>query len=278
MRTRRLLRLVVLASALVIASCGDDGELTNNSDVTASDAAEPDIVGEWLLNAAIIDGVQVAEPAGADPGIEIEGGTIRGSAGCNSFNGQIAASADGALRLEDLSMTEMGCPGDLGAFEATFVSAIAASTTWAADNDGLTLTGPTSLLVFVLADPPVNLALEQTTWRLDTIFTGTGSAATASTPIMSLPPVDLRIDGAQVTLQSSDCGQVALPVTASGISEGPFSVRGGDNIKPPQCAADETNMTAAFDAVVTATGFMITERRLTLFASTGELVRFSAAS
>ncbi len=78
-------------------------------------------------------------------------------------------------------MTEQACvESERMAFEGTYAQASGELDSWVRGAAVLTFAGPRATLVYVVADPPVNLPLEQTSWVLDTIFSGSGADGTAS--------------------------------------------------------------------------------------------------
>lgn len=290
------LRLLVAVAVftVVIAACGDDnvdvvgGPDSSTSDGSASDGGSgsdggasggtrPSLAGDWVLTSATIDGAVVELPAEAVIDVTIERGLISGNGGCNGFGGSIAAADDGSLRLAAVSITEMAClPLSILDFETGYVQALVAATEWEVTPTGLIFRGEGTELRYEPGAPPVHLALEGTIWTFDTIFDGVGVDRAASTPRQDKPPVTMVLANGEVTLRSDDCGDVIFAFNyESGGTEGNVSVPDRD-AAVAECSDRESNMAAAVKGIVSSSGFMINESRLTFIGLAGETVGFVA--
>lgn len=208
--------------------------------------------------------------------MRIDEGRISAQGGCNAASGQIDASDDGSLAMRDLGWTEMGC--DFLGFETVYLPALANSNQWVVEPTGLTFVGPATRLTYTPGPAPVHLALNDTTWRFDTIYSGAGVERTASTPNLTLPNVELVISDGQASLTSRDCSAVSLAIKTVGGRDGPFEVVTATPATPPVCDTSESNMLVAFDGLVASTGFMVNESRLTFIGLDGETVGFTSDS
>jgi len=99
--------------------------------------------------AVLVDGqpVVVASP----PTAAFDATTIRGSTGCNGYNGDYRYDA-GMIAIGDTMSTLIGCDGAIGTTEQRFMAALGAATTVSMDPEGrLMLDGPNGSIVFVVA-------------------------------------------------------------------------------------------------------------------------------
>jgi heat shock protein HslJ len=181
-------RLFALALAAVLfAACADSG--TPDPGGKASPSPEPpavDAAGIWSLRS----GKSPAGPIEIAPGTTItmalDGDTIRGNAGCNTYAGGFAIEGE-SFRTGGLALTEIGCPPDVAEAEERFVDAIDAADTIARQGKTLTLSGPGTELVFSLVPPLDPKPLTGTVWILDTLVEG----QTASSTLASAEPARL---------------------------------------------------------------------------------------
>jgi heat shock protein HslJ len=115
--------LIALASLVMLATgCG--------SDTDASQLEQ----GLWVLNSAR----DVPLPLGVVPTAGFHEGTVRGSTGCNQYNGPYSVESE-SLEIGALATTRMACPPPRDEVERAYVAALGLVTTWARDEDELVL-------------------------------------------------------------------------------------------------------------------------------------------
>jgi heat shock protein HslJ len=264
MRRNPLLSLsFILALILIVSACGDDTD-----DNVSDPATRPSVGGEWVLVGLQVEGADVVLVDG-DLRIDVANGEVTGNLGCNSFFGSFDAADDGTLVVGGLGSTEMACEGRMG-FESVYGQALSTATAWNVDPAGMTLSGDTVELRFEQAPAPVDLPLEATVWRFDTIFSGEGVNRPAENRA-DMDGVTLTVNGSEATIVGLSCaGQIAA-VEFDGTNGGEFRTGAlGPIDASPGCAIVGTAMTGLIDA----TGYMIAESRLTFIGLPGETVGF----
>jgi len=274
MTPRRLVTLLAAGFAvLVLGASSCDVRATTESDV--GDGSGPD--GEWILQSLTVDDSPVDLPGSGPLGLTIDGTSVRGGSGCNSFSGGISAGSDGALWWNDVASTEMGCEdGAQSGFEAIFQQRVFTTDRWTIASDQLTLTGPGVTALYRTKPAPVPALLEDTRWTLDTIFSGSGAMGTASTPDMSRPIATAVFSGGTITLISEDCVDFSFPMIYQPGSAGSIGTPSNVRIGRPDCPDEESNLLVAFFAIMNASEWRIEESHLTFTGSDGDLVRFQA--
>lgn len=164
---------VALVGTTVLAACGTEPAGTSTQDLSAIEDVS------WVPKKVTVDGKDYVLPAkGARHKAQIifkpttaepddDGGESGGSVGCNSIGVDVAIEGD-TLKVSDLVMTLMGCPGAVGEFEQKFVDVF--------DNDlkarldgtsgarTLTLTSPRHDSITLREEKPP--ALKGTRWSL----------------------------------------------------------------------------------------------------------------
>lgn len=284
---RALLLPLLATAALVLTSCGGDdvsvqsggdGDGTGGSADTAGGAdsgTRPSLEGDWRLVAFTVDGEAVEVPAQVDLDMTIEANTIQGLGGCNQFSGALTFDEDGTVTIGDLLSTEMAC--EMLDFEAVYLPALAEVNQWEVTPEGLTFRGDGTEMSYehLEAEPPV--ALEETIWTFDSVFSGEGVERTASTPRIDKPEVTLVISGGEATLTSEDCGPVSFAIGYEPGVDGSIAFPDPDALVV-SCDDDESNMVVALEGISSATGFMIYQSQLTFIGLPGETVGFVAGS
>jgi len=267
----RLGAALATLTALVIglASCGSGLSVDAGS---ADGMTGRGIDGTWVLRDLVDGGRSVELPDGLE--LRIDGDRIQGQSACNSFGGSVDVRSNGTLTVTDLAQTEMACvDADRMALESVHSNAVATAADWstggpeAAPTD-LTLTNPSGRVTYTRAVPPPALPLIGTVWTLDTIYTGTGASAAASSTDQASPEATIEIADGALTLRSGDCA-TTTPVTksdgpAGSLSIGPFEPIDG-------CSA---NYDVAIANLAETTGFTIVESQLTLRAADRDLIGF----
>jgi heat shock protein HslJ len=150
-------------SAGALAGCGDSTTTadTTSPDTTASQpaATTPDtpgttvgadpnqgsqlnpVAGEWVLDFLTVEGDMAIEiPEDARPTLTIEGTSVSGFSGCNTYGGSTTYDIDAdTFSVEDgLTMTEMACE-DVDDLEQRFTAALTGAATWSLEDGRLSL-------------------------------------------------------------------------------------------------------------------------------------------
>ncbi len=179
---------VALVGSAALAACGTQTGTGTGSGEVGSDV--PVAGTRWVPEKLTVDGKDIPlpeeahdahvtfEPGAAKPGEG--GGESGGSVGCNSIGADVEVEGD-IVRVSDLAMTEMGCPGPVQDFEEQFVGIFDGDlTAKIKEGDGeartLTLTSDKgdSITLGSEAAPP----LMGTKWT-DDALTGKGADGTA---------------------------------------------------------------------------------------------------
>ncbi|MBY0276470.1 META domain-containing protein [Candidatus Binatia bacterium] len=102
----------------------------------------PQIEGAWNVN-GVSDGRKalMSTLRGTSLSLSFAGGTVSGSAGCNTFRGAYKVQGD-RVAIGRLSTTRKACPGDgVMKQESNFVAALEKAETWKIESGELTLRG-----------------------------------------------------------------------------------------------------------------------------------------
>ncbi len=158
--------------AVVLAACG-----------LAPSTAQ--IEGAWRLTSGEHEGRPV--PVLPDAGItmNIDGTDVGGTAACNHYGGTVELNGD-RVAISALSMTAMGCPGDLTASQDAFLAAIGEVETVSRQGDRLVLAGPETELTFDLVPPVADADLVGPTWVLDSLFAGDAVSSVMGEAMLNL--------------------------------------------------------------------------------------------
>ena len=73
---------------------------------------------------------------------------MSGSTGCNSFGGTVVVEGNGSVRFVDVVVTEVGCPGPVGAQETAFLEILGSPARLVVDEGMLIVTTPAGRVVF----------------------------------------------------------------------------------------------------------------------------------
>jgi heat shock protein HslJ len=115
---------------------------------------------------------------------------ISGQAGCNSYGGKLSGSNGRFALPEGLTSTMMACTNAaLGQLERAYVAALQSVQSASVTGQRLVLRGPHAELTFTRVTAPPPVAVEGTTWTIDTLRSG----ATASTVRHDLQAPTLRL-------------------------------------------------------------------------------------
>ncbi|MGW0418688.1 META domain-containing protein [Streptomyces sp. NPDC003015] len=162
-----------LAGTAVLAACGTEPAGTSTQDLSAVEDVS------WVPEKVTVDGkdyvlpvkgarhkAQITfKPTTAEP--DGDGGESGGSVGCNSIGVDVAIEGD-TVRVSDLVMTLMGCPGAVGQFEEKFIGVfdndLKARLDGPSGSRTLTLTSPQDDTITLREEKPP--ALKGTRWSL----------------------------------------------------------------------------------------------------------------
>lgn len=112
---------------------------------TAALAASP-LDGRWTLTDRRALGGSAGD-GGPEVTLEIEGGNVAASAGCNRAAGSIKEQA-GRLQIGPLATTMMACPPAVAKIEARYFGVLERGPSWRIDGDRLTLSAAGDTLTF----------------------------------------------------------------------------------------------------------------------------------
>lgn len=257
-----LLSAGIVLFVLAMSSCGSDEAVDIGDDGASS------IDGAWVLDSLSVDGAEV--PVLPDLELSIEGRSISGDTGCNSFGGTLEIDASGGASIVDLFMTERACvEPERMAFEGTYAQSLGEVESWVQGSAVLTLAGPRATIAYVVADPPVNLPLEQTTWVLDTVFSGSGVDGAASSTDQQANAASMRITNGRVGFFAEGCPDLELDVVHGSSGAGAFDVM-ADGADLVLCG--DVNFDALVEGATGADSFMIVEDRLTFSSGPSLLI------
>ncbi|MGY1617716.1 META domain-containing protein [Geodermatophilus sp. SYSU D00691] len=161
--------VLLVTGLLVLAACGG-----------SAGSPRPDVLGSWELVSGSAGGAPLPRPAGVVATLVFGDGELSGRSFCNHFSGTYRLD-DGALTVEGLGGTEMGCDPDVMAAETAFVSALGSVDRAALEGSELVLTGTGVALRFREPAPVPDREPAGTTWVLDTLVDGRSASSTVST-------------------------------------------------------------------------------------------------
>lgn len=141
---KRVLGLAAIVAVMLLAACGDsdsvstgDGSSDTGDSATSAPPAAGDlpvnILGSWLVDEVVLDGVTSTQPNDDPSVVLIEQGGISGDAGCNRFFGEWSFTAEGGVEIGALAITEMACMGSDDWFD--LLDALSAATVVSPDGD-----------------------------------------------------------------------------------------------------------------------------------------------
>ena len=261
----------------VIGACGGDDE------PVASGGAPLDLEdpGEYVGVDVTEDGVERPLVDGTRLTLGFRDGQLSAGAGCNSIGGPYSLEGD-VLRVEALSMTDMGCDPPRHDQDQWFVDLLSSSPAVAPAEDGFVLTAGATRVRFVdrrIAEPPADLV--GTEWEV-TGFVDGDVAMSAAAPN---EPGVLRFEENGFVTGNDGCngfghgGEEGGPVT-DGLA---YEVV-GDTISfdgapvSTQILCEDREYETRFHAVLSGTvRYEIDGENLTLLADGGRGVTFTAA-
>lgn len=100
----------------------------------------------WNLVSCVLAGDSVAVPVNVPELVFSDSAVLSGSAGCNRFFGDYQATNEGTITLAPKGMTMMACP-EMD-FEGRYLKALSEVTAFSIDDQRLTLTGGSVVLIY----------------------------------------------------------------------------------------------------------------------------------
>jgi heat shock protein HslJ len=195
----------VIALAASLAAC--------TSAAGPTPAPPAGVAGRTFLSTSITDGgVDRPLVAGTRIRLDLRDGDLTASAGCNTMGARYHVDGQ-RLIVEQLSMTDMGCPAALGAQDTWLAQLLGAGPTIRLDGDELDLTSGTVVVRLMdrrVADP--DRPLVGTAWTLESII---GGDAVSSVPSGAQPATLLFSSDGTVTV-STGCNQGSATWTRAG--------------------------------------------------------------
>lgn len=189
-----------------VAACG--GTDGSSGDTLPEPPADASIDGVWRAIGATVDGVEVAGLDTVTATIQIDGGLLTGSSGCNQYETAVDVET-GTITFGETSQTEAFCTAVPGEIDALFP--LSGSATWSIDGDVLRLT------------------TDSTDWTFERSGASapTTNASTVPATVVSLVPsaagtVEVRPvaacfpEGGEGPAPDEVAGQVVLPLPDSG--------------------------------------------------------------
>lgn len=167
-------RSIIVSLLLAAVACGGRDPATQPDGSGGRDGSSTSYDGTWELvegrgtqgEVPIVDDYRIT--------LTIEGGSVGGTSGCNSYFGD--ASIDGSsFELSGVGMTEIGCSRDVMESEDAYVAALQAAEKISRSGDNLTLTGTDTELRFEIEPPVPTADLIDTPWALESLIYGTGN-------------------------------------------------------------------------------------------------------
>jgi heat shock protein HslJ len=282
MLRRSMTRLGYIATTalalLLLAGCGRADGLSGQTSVTspaepgAGATASPESGGvaagplegtKWTLASYGPAASPTAVPNNAGVTAEFTGGTLGGSAGCNSYSAFYTLNGS-ALTVGSVMQTEMACLDEAAmARERDFVTALQTAQSLAVSGDALTIGYAGGELRFTKLQPPADQPLEGTAWQLTTVASGeVASSLIANTQITA--------EFTNGTLAGkSGCNSYSASYSLSG----PGITVGEVVSTKIACASDIMTQEQVYLAALgAATGFAIEGEQLTLTHPGGHLI------
>jgi heat shock protein HslJ len=257
MRVRRLITglaaigVVTALAAACSTSAGSGGQLDGKT---------------WALTSYASGGAMQQVPAEvlADATFVADESNVSGSAGCNRFTG--GYRADGAsLTFGALATTQMACVGPANDVEAAYLANLAATRTYTATGDALTMFGANGdrILVFAVAQPGDLSGVE---WHATGINNGRGAVESV---VAGTDPTATYDATAGTVRGNAGCNQYNGPVVVEGdsITIGPLAST--KMACADQAAADQE--AAYLAALEAATTFEVRNQTLELRDDDGAL-------
>lgn len=169
---------------LLLTSCGT---------VDGQGGSEPELEGRTFLSTGVTeDGADRPLVEGSQVRLSFESGRLSAQAGCNTMSGGYRTDG-GRLVVEQLGMTQMGCPEDLMAQDTWLSGLLEDGPSVATDGDELVLTSGSTVVTLLdreVADP--DRPLTGTVWSVESLIS---DDAVSSTPSGAEASLTFREDG-----------------------------------------------------------------------------------
>lgn len=180
---------LMMAVALVAASCGRDSLADGNPPPTTANGSPPAVSLDgtsWLVTGGILGGEDLVPVEGRTPTMEVVGDRVSGSTGCNTYHAALSIGPDGSLAFTGFAVTEIGCEPQVMGFEAGMLAVLRAVDRFAWDGDHLTLTDGSATLELITAASEPDVTLDADGWRLTGITSGGVATSVLSGTQLSL--------------------------------------------------------------------------------------------
>ena len=265
-----LLLLLGILVALAAAACGGDDEAVDAGDGGGGGGGPLDLEdpGDYLADDINEGGSPRVLVPGTEITIRFADGEVSANGGCNSIGGTYTVDGD-VLRVDAVSMTEMGCDGPRHDQDEWLIGFLSATPRVAGAADGIVLTTDTTTMRLVdrsIARPDADLV--STTW----VVTGFIEGDTASSTATDDAGASTLTFGADGRVQGDDgCNEFGADYDVEGAM-----VRFGTP-ESTQAGCDDEARAASIRAVLDATvTYEIDGRNLTLMAPDGRGVTYTA--
>lgn len=274
----RPLYAALIIGLLVLGACGDDeAPLSTGDDGTSAPDDTPPVGGsdeptEYLSVSVTEDGRPRQLVDDTRISLRLGPDTVGASLGCNSMGGDHRLDGD-TLVVDELAMTEMGCPPDLMEQDRWFAELLRSRPTLTIEDDTLVLASSNTAVTFrerSVVDP--DRPLEGPEW----VVTGfiEGDVATSFDPGPGRTPGTLNLDESTSTATGSDgCNAFSVPYEVDG-DQLRFGQLSGETGGCEGSDEYERRFRAVLEGTVE---WEITADRLTITAPDGRAVTYRAA-
>lgn len=232
---------------------------------TGGNASDPSVLSgsRWELTSFNVAGtVQNLLPSSVITA-EFTDEQVAGSSGCNQYGAAYTLNGQ-SLTIEQAMMTEMACLEEgFMTQEATYLSALTATTGYTLEGDTLVLKYQGGELNFTRVKPVADLALEGTPWVLNTFVMGE-----AASSLLAGTTITASFD-AGVVSGMSGCNQYSGSYTLEGDQMKVGALAATKIACPNEILEQESNFITMLE---TATSFMIEGTRLTITHPDGALI------
>ena len=109
------------------------------------------IIGDWVLDGGTLDGQPMPIVPEAPITLTVNAVRISGTSACNEYGADWAVTEDGAVEIDDITMTLMLCEGPINDSEQAYLEALGRTTSVGMDGDRLVFAGENAELRFVRA-------------------------------------------------------------------------------------------------------------------------------
>jgi heat shock protein HslJ len=168
--------LLPAVALLALVGCGEQ-------DATVRSApSRPPLLGAWELVEGRVEGEPLTPPGGTRATLVVEEATLGGTSFCNSY-GSPYRLRDGALVLDGLAGTDMGCAPEVLEAERAYLQVLQRDgVEVTVDGDRLVLRGDDAELRFQRVPAVPTADLVGTRWVLETVLSGDVASSVAGEP------------------------------------------------------------------------------------------------